>query len=474
VAGASSRVPDGPEGDRAIAARIDWARWFWPLALTCVAAPLGFLAGIEPKLAIAGALALAFLLVVFADLANGMVLFTLVIFFEAVPGFSGVASATKVAGLLLALAWLATLVTRADAKSDFLPEHPLITAALLLFLAWAGLSYTWSEHPASAADATLRVALNVVLLLIVYTAVRTREDAIRVFAAFVIGATAATAIGIVAEGGGTALGGEARLSSEFQNPNELAATLVATLVLALALAFVAKRSPAWLFAALLATAISLAGILLTVSRGGLVALGVAVLAALFFSGRWRPRVAALGVGTGLFVLFYFASLAPPAAREHVSELEGGTGRQDIWKVAWRMVEDEPLRGVGAGNFPTSSIHYLIVPGTLRRSDFIVDKPKVAHNLYLGTMAELGVPGLLLLLCVIFGLVGCGIQAAHQFQKNDDLRMEVLARAQVIALVGLLAALFFSSDLYKKQLWLLLAMGPVMLAIARSTWVSDPS
>jgi hypothetical protein len=53
-------------------------------------------------------------------------------------------------------------------------------------------------------------------------------------------------------------------------------------------------------------------------------------------------------------------------------------------------------------------------------------------------------------------------------------MEILARAQVIALVGLLAALFFSSDLYKKQLWLLLAMGPAMLAIGRSERVSDPS
>ena len=44
-------------------------------------------------------------------------------------------------------------------------------------------------------------------------------------------------------------------------------------------------------------------------------------------------------------------------------------------------------------------------------------------------------------------------------------MEILARANLVALIGLLAALFFSSDQYKKQLWLLLAMAPTLLAIA---------
>jgi hypothetical protein len=46
-------------------------------------------------------------------------------------------------------------------------------------------------------------------------------------------------------------------------------------------------------------------------------------------------------------------------------------------------------------------------------------------------------------------------------------MEILARAQVVAVIGLLASLFFSSDEYKKQLWLLLAMLPTILAIARA-------
>src|SRR4249919_2802597 len=106
-----------------MAARMDWTRWTWPLALALVAVPVGVLAGYKPELAIVFAFGLAFLLVVFANLANGVVLFTLIIFFETIPGAS--VSLTKVAGALLALAWLATLATRADARADFLRVHPV-------------------------------------------------------------------------------------------------------------------------------------------------------------------------------------------------------------------------------------------------------------------------------------------------------------------------------------------------------------
>ena len=68
-----------------MAARMDWTRWTWPLALALVAMPVGVLAGYKPELAILFAFGLAFLLIVFADLANGVVLFTLIIFFETIP-----------------------------------------------------------------------------------------------------------------------------------------------------------------------------------------------------------------------------------------------------------------------------------------------------------------------------------------------------------------------------------------------------
>ncbi len=61
-------------------------------------------------------------------------------------------------------------------------------------------------------------------------------------------------------------------------------------------------------------------------------------------------------------------------------------------MAWRSVEANPAEGLGAGNFAVSSKHYLLEPGALARSDEIIDEPKVAHNSYLGVLAELGMVG----------------------------------------------------------------------------------
>jgi O-antigen ligase len=439
------------------------------LLLAMAAALTGVVAGINPVMAIGGALAIAFGLFVFADLAVGVVVFTLLTYFELLPGLSGPAlSFTKVAGLVLALSWLARIATRGDAGNvDFLRDHPRVSTALLLFLAWAGLSFFWAESQRGAAEAFYRFVLNAILFLIVYTAIRTPRDAVRVVAAFVIGATAAVAYAYLAGGVDPGAYGEAaRLSGDTQNANELASTLVAALVLALAMALTG-RSPLLRLASAGCGLIAMTGIFLTVSRAGMIALGVALLAAVIFGGPWRGRVALLAASVGAAAVFYFAVLAPPEARERIVLTEGGTGRVDIWKVGWRMFEAEPVHGVGAGNFQVSSIHFLLEPGALERSDFIVDTPKVAHNLYLGLLAELGVIGLVLFMALIIGLLYCSLRAARVFGQQGNLQMEVLARAQLVGIFALLASMFFSSDEFKKQLWLLLSLGPALLAIAEA-------
>ena len=453
-----------------MALNIDWIRGFWASVLALLAAALGVLAGINPALAIVSAFALAFVVIAFTSLATGVVLFTVLTFFELLP--SGGAF-TKLVGLLLALAWIAKLSTNKDAKVDFPTQHSGIFAVLILFLTWASLSYSWSEQPSEAVTAVSRLALNAVLFLIVYTAIRTPRDVIWVLGAFVLGSVVAIVYGLVSGADPSSFGDSARLSSQAENPNELAATLVAGFVLALGLMFVAKRSPLLRLTAGFASGFLLFGIVLTVSRAGLVSLAVAGIAAIIFAGRWRRKVVVFASACVAVTVFYFVALAPPAAREHITAANGGTGREDIWKVGWRMVEANPIEGVGAGNFHTSSIHYLLVqPGLIRRGDFIADTQKVAHNVYLQTWAELGIVGLALLLILIVAVLRTGLRAIRAFENLGDLTMEILARAQLVAVVGLLASLFFGSDEYKKQLWLLLAMLPTMLAVARSGALSE--
>ena len=68
----------------------------------------------------------------------------------------------------------------------------------------------------------------------------------------------------------------------------------------------------------------------------------------------------------------------------------GNGRSEYWRVAGRMVRDEPLLGAGAGQFERYWLER-------RPTSFYA---RDAHNLYLETLAELGPLGLLLLVATL--------------------------------------------------------------------------
>lgn len=434
----------------------------WYLGMAVGAVGLGTLAGMDPRLAVAAALGLAFVMVVMASIAVGLCVFVVLAFLDLLPGLGGgLLSVVKLAGALLALGWLAYVSTRGERAIAFPAAHPAVTYVMVLFLLWVGLSSIWAENPGNARTDFTRYALNFILFLIVFTAARGRREVGWILGTFVGATIVAAAYGIVTNPDPEA----ERLASTLLDPNELAALMVAGLVLGAALAAVPRGSPGWRLLAGAGALLCAIGVCLTVSRGGLVALGVVLLASLFFAGRWRRLAAPAVLLIGLLAVFYFAEVAPPEARERVTTLEGGTGRIDIWTVGWRMVEANPVRGVGAGNFQVSSVHYLLEPGTIRRSDFIVDTPKVAHNIYLQVLVDLGVVGLVLFLAVIGFSLWATWRAARLFMRQGDERMELMARGLLLALLGILAADFFLSDNFNKHLWLLLGMGPALLAVA---------
>jgi hypothetical protein len=68
----------------------------------------------------------------------------------------------------------------------------------------------------------------------------------------------------------------------------------------------------------------------------------------------------------------------------------GNSRADYWSVAWKTAAEAPLHGSGAGTFDLA--WYRERPGQVAVRD--------AHSLYLETLAELGIPGLLLLSAVL--------------------------------------------------------------------------
>jgi len=133
--------------------------------------------------------------------------------------------------------------------------------------------------------------------------------------------------------------------------------------------------------ALAAAAVLTAALALTSSRGSWAALAAALLVAA--AGRWRAS-AALGVAAALVSLSVVTAFTTAS---HVLQARG-----DYWHAAWQVAKRHPLGGTGAGTFDLGWAAY----GDLGRWGEALD----VHSLYLETLAELGLVGLVLVLGLV--------------------------------------------------------------------------
>jgi len=436
-------------------------------AIASVAVILGLVAGWQPGLAVVGALSLAFVALMLSELYVGLSLFTVAIFFPVLG--SGV-SLAKLAGLLLALAWLVGVVLRraSDRQRPGLMEHrPGLVGVLALFIAWAALSQLWATQANLGRGAVFTLLMSATLFPIVFAALREPRHVRLIYAAFVVGALLTTTAGFL--GGGESDPTEpGRLTGAGVNPNQLGGYLLVSAILAATLACSRELSTPARTGAAGAAGLCIVLQLLTGSRGAIVGLAMALVAAFFVAGQGRRAgMATAAVLVVLGGVAVFVTVAPPETVHRITRSDTtGSGRTDIWRVGWRMVEAHPLTGVGVGNFSVSTIDYLLRPGATKRAVYIVDEPKVAHNIYLEVLAELGLPGLVLFLVIVLISGHSAIVAARSFRWSGDREGELLARGLAVALAGLLAAAFFSSELFSKQLWLLLAIAVTLGSLAK--------
>jgi O-antigen ligase len=430
-----------------------------------LAALTGVLAGIDARLAIAAALGIAFALIALSDLPIGLALFTFLGFVVVLPNFAGqTLSIIKLAALPLLISWLALVSREHSASRSFIAVHPALSLVMLLFLTWTSLSYVWAEDGTQVLNAAFRYALAVTLVLVVFTAVQKERDVTLIAIAMVLGAVCAAVYGFLNP---AAVGGDqlSRLSGTLGNANELAGAMALGIGMTGGLIAIAI-TPLVRGAAIGAGGVCLVALLLTSSRGGLVALGAMLVAAILLAKGRRTALIVVTLTVLMVGIGYFATVAPQQSRERFLHPGSGSGRIDIWTVGTRMISANPVTGVGAGNFSTASIHYLLRPGSLPNDQYIVDDPKVAHNMYLEVLAELGPPGEILFLIMITFCLGCSIAALSRFRSLEERRMQALTTAIAVSLIGLLAQYVFGSQQYSRELWLLLGLGPALLAMAK--------
>ncbi len=103
---------------------------------------------------------------------------------------------------------------------------------------------------------------------------------------------------------------------------------------------------------------------------------------------------------------------------------------------------------------------------MRRLDFFTETPKVAHNMYLHLLVEVGIVGLALFGGLLLACVAAAVRAAWLFRRTGDVTLELLSRTVVAGSVGLLVADFFISAQYQRVLWILMGICLALYGVAR--------
>jgi O-antigen ligase len=439
--------------------------WLLAMAIFCCVA-FGVASGVDPKYAIVGLAGVGFVVIVFLDLTVGIAIFAALSYLDALGTGGAALSFNKVLGLLLIVSWLLRRATtqRADPRT-VISQNPRLFMWIVAFLGWSLISSVWAVESSVAFSYVYRDILEMLVVPVVYSAVNSRRDVYLIVCGLLVGALISSIYGIAhPTAAGTAYAG--RFTGTTGDPNAQAAALAAAVGRAARQSVVAMRSVKLRTIAIVTVVLSLVGIVETLSRSGLVALGVMMLSAVAFGGQWRRKATLLVVLGMIGVAGYYAVLAPAAATKRVTDVNSD-GRNDIWLVAWRMFAANPVLGVGAGNFQNASNRYLERPGLVTAAPFIIDTPKVAHNIYLENLATLGVPGLILMCALFVGVIAAALRAARIFERLGDRELDLVSRSCILALVAFLVSDFFISGFQTKQFWLIFGLSLAMLKLART-------
>jgi O-antigen ligase len=432
-----------------------------------------FLADGRLKYGIALVFGACYVPLVLFDLAAAFAVLVAVQYFQ---DLSVLSSAPNAMGVLIGLGWIGAFLGRGG-HVEALREHGRLLLKVILFCCWMTLSIAWAQQPGLAGTAAGYWWLAAFAFLISLTTLTNPRDFRFVALAFVVGAVISVMIGLATGSiaasintvNQTALQG--RFTGGGGDPNEQAAAFVPALFLIVGLIGI-YRQRVIRIALLLAFGLIAVGFFATQSRGGLVSLAVATVAAMFLAPRYRARILALSLILCLAAIVIVVS--NPGALTRIVDVSGGSsGRNDLWRVGWEVFTAHPILGVGAANFTVVESHYVLRPGTITHIQYLTDVPYLVSSAYLQQLAESGVIGLFAYLAVLWACLRATWRAITRLDVIGWPEYADLGRAVLMGTIGMLCAVFFISDGGDVRLWVLLGMGPALLTMARRLEARGP-
>jgi O-antigen ligase len=436
-------------------------------ALAC-AIVVGALAAWDPR--VAAAACAGVIAIPVAIVKPRLVVYLLVLTIFASAFTVGGVTVNRLAAPLAGIAVISQLLRSRPGLRPSALTLSAITGYGLLALA----SLAWTVSVASTLNSLASLAISLAYMGAFALLVRDRSD---VRALFWVAAACSTALGLW-WAASYALG-ISRYANAAGDPNFIAALQVVALLMVLALAADARTQGRRL-GLYLAVAIIAGSIVATLSRGGLIALMVAVLlvtltpARLFFGSGRRKLGLMVTVGAGLTLLLAFAwTDLSSRFTQGFNEPGVGAGRGDLDLAAIHGFQERPILGFGFGGFQPSSIQLLrTTPGVQLAVHLRCLAPNAAeylrsagtfctgqpvHDAYLESLAELGIPGLLLFVGIL-GTTGFSlVRTAGQASREGDAFLASTAVALAVGLAALAVASFALSTETSRATWMIVGL-----------------
>ncbi len=345
--------------------------------------------------------------------------------------------------VLAAAAWAASLLLKRR-----LPKvNWLATGALAAWLAWSAASVFWAHDRGLAWERVFILGQSLAFFVLLQDTLSDCRWLRVALCAYFAGASAA-AVALIAVSSGSDASRAVLVSR--QGPIEFAQALGLALLAAPLVYSWCKRRALKVGVLFGADAVFVA-ILYTGSRASWVGLGAAAAVAWFFAGdrvhrlRWlAPCILVLAAETAAIVGLHIGPADTGwriASVVGAEDSQGGSGRFNIWRVGWEMVEANPALGVGAGNFPLRFEDYIDAAGL--RNAFAVYPGRDPHCVALSVLAELGPVGAIAV-CVFF--LSMAIPLIRAARASPEA-------AVFLALLVFLAVVSFASSVqYSKYFW----------------------
>ena len=215
--------------------------------------------------------------------------------------------------------------------------------------------------------------------------------------------------------------------------------------------------------ALVATAVGVVALVFTYSRGGWLA---AIVAALFVTivavhrgDIPGGRVAAAGAVVLLLLVPFHGRIEARVSGQTQGEAYSQNARLPLINLAWKVIQDQPILGVGANNFAPAISRYA-------GPEFSGVWLRTVHSLYFLTWAEAGIGALLALLWFLGSSLRRGWQAFARAGPLSPLALGLTASI-LSAIVTMGVERFIQRPLVQ-LLWLVAALLVAVEALGRST------